>query len=214
MDKDKDMKMKMDMDMSTDRMNKDFFVVDFEFSQYTKPVGRPRAFFPEIIEIGAVKIAGDTLEIIGHIENFVKPQFFPKQAAESMAFTMITEEDMETAIDFSEMLKEIEYLYVPGNTYFVSWGDDDYDVLAQGSMRHALPNPVPKGDCLDLAQAYRLMRDDRLTTGLKRATEELGIDADGFWHTAYDDAVNTSKVLVKLLEDGWQPEHYFAKLGR
>ena len=33
---------------------KDFLLVDFEFTTYTKPVGRPRGFFSEIIEIGAV----------------------------------------------------------------------------------------------------------------------------------------------------------------
>ena len=33
-----------------------FIVVDFEFTYYNKPVGRPNGFFPEIIEIGAVKI--------------------------------------------------------------------------------------------------------------------------------------------------------------
>jgi len=191
-------------------MSKDYFVVDLEFTQYTKPTGKPRSFFPEIIEIGAVKIDCGTNEAVGHIENFVKPRFFPKQAAESMDFCMITEEDMEAAIDFSDMLDNIKSLYVPGKTYFVTWGDDDYDVVAQGCARHSLPNPVLKEDCLDLAAAYKLMKGDRNTTGLIRAAEELGIAADGYWHTAYDDAVNTSKILLKLINNGWSPEHSFA----
>ena len=53
------------------------------------------------------------------------------------------------------------------------------------------------------------MKGDVLTTGLSMAIEELNIDADGFGHTAYDDAVNTSKVLLKLIADGWTAEHYF-----
>ena len=186
-------------------MSKDFFVVDLEFTQYTKPVGRPRAFFPEIIEIGAVKIAGDTYKITGHIQNYVKPRFFPKQAAESMAFCMITESHMKAAIDFSVMLEKIDSLYVPGKTYFVSWGDADYSVIKQGCERHALPNPVLPEDCLDLAAAYKLMNGDTYTTGLRKATEELNINSDGLWHTAYDDAVNTAHVLLKLLADGWKP---------
>jgi len=194
-------------------MNKDFFVVDLEFTQYTKPVGRPRAFFPEIIEIGAVKYAGDTYETTGHIQNFVKPHFFPKQAAESMAFCMITEADMKIAIDFSDMLQRINALYVPGKTFFVSWGDADYDVVEQGCERHALVNPILPEDCLDLAEAYRLLKGDRNTTGLRKATEELEVNAGGLWHTAYDDAVNTGKVLVKLISGGWKPEDYFARLA-
>jgi sporulation inhibitor KapD len=191
-------------------MEKDFFVVDFEFTQYTKPVGKPRAFFPEIIEIGAVRIDGDTQEITGYIEDFVKPQFFPKQAAESMEFCMITASDMENAIDFSDMLQQIESLYIPGKTYFVSWGDADYSVVAQGCERYILPNPIMPEDYLDLAAAYKMLKGEKNTPGLQKAIEELNINADGFGHTAYDDAANTGKVLLKLISDGWKPEHYFA----
>jgi len=194
-------------------MDKDFFVVDFEFTQYTKPVGKPRAFFPEVIEIGAVRIERDTYETTGHLEYFVKPLFFPKQAAESMEFCMITESDMENAIGFSDMLQLIESLYVPGQTYFVAWGDADYYVIERGCERYALRNPILAEEYLDLAAAYKAYKGDRQTTGLLKATEELNIDADGFGHTAYDDAVNTGKVLLRLIADGWKPEHYFAQLS-
>ena len=194
-------------------MGKDFFVVDFEFTQYTKPVGRPRAFFSEIIEIGAVKMDADTGEITGHIQNFVKPSFFPRQAAESMVFCMITESDMKTAIDFSDMIQLVNSLYVPGETYFVTWGDADYGVIKQGCERHGLPNPILPEDCLDLAEAYRILNGDRNTTGLRAATEELDVDVGGLWHTAYDDAANTAKVLLKLIDEGWKPEDYFAELS-
>ena len=192
-------------------MDKDFFVVDFEFTQYTKPMGKPRAFFSEIIEIGAVRIDGGTKEITGHIEDFVKPHFFPKQAAESMEFCMITPSDMENAIDFCDMLLQIESLYAPGKTYFVSWGDADYKVVEQNCERHMLPNPILQEDYLDLAAAYKMLKGDKNTTGLYKAAEELNIDTEGFGHTAYDDAVNTGKILQKLIADGWQPEHYLAQ---
>ena len=129
-----------------------------------------------------------------------------------MVFCMITASHMKTAIDFSVMLKKIESLYVPGKTYFVSWGEADYGVIEQGCKRHALPNPVLSEDCLDLAAAYKFMKGDSGTTSLRKATEELNINADGLWHTAYDDAVNTGHVLLKLLADGWKPENYFALL--
>ena len=74
---------------------KDFLLVDFEFTTYTKPVGRPRGFFSEIIEIGAVKLTGAELKEDGKIQNFVKPHFYPKQAKDSMDFCMITEKDMK-----------------------------------------------------------------------------------------------------------------------
>jgi len=38
------------------------------------------------------------------------------------------------------------------------------------------------------------------------------INTEGFGHTAYDDAVNTGKVLLRLIANGWKSEHYFAQL--
>ena len=190
-------------------MNKDFLVVDLEFTQYTKPVGKPRGFFPEIIEIGAVKIDKDTHEIIGHIQEFVKPCFFPNQAAESMEFCMITESDMEDAIEFSEMLQLMESLYIPGSTFFVSWGDADYKVVEEGCARHSLSNPILIDDYLDLAEAYKQFKGYKKTTGLRMAAEELNINADGYWHTAYDDAYNTGSVLIAMIDKGWKPEYFF-----
>ena len=194
-------------------MSKDFLVADFEFTQYTKRMGRPRGLFSEIIEIGAVKIDGTELVVTGSIQNFVRPHFYPKQAKEGMDFCMITEQDMKQAIEFSEMLAKMSALYVPGQTYFVAWGEEDYKVVAEGCKRHKLDNPLLLEDYLDLAAAYKLMKGDSYTTGLRKATEEQNVDTGGLWHTAYDDAANTGKLLVKLLANGWKPEDYFAAVA-
>ena len=193
-------------EMDGRRMSKDFFVVDFEFTQYTNRIGRPRGFFSEIIEIGAVKIDRITNEITGHIQNFVKPHFYPNQATEGMAFSMITKSDMETAIDFGCMLKKIEALYIPGATYFVSWGGADYSVVKEGCERHGVPNPIQREDFLDFAEAYKQWYGDTNTTSLRNAAEEQNITIEGLLHTAYLDAITTSRILQNLLEDGWKPE--------
>lgn len=181
-----------------------YLVVDFEFTMYRKPVGRPNGFFPEIIEIGAVKFEGENEA--GRLQNFVRPHFYPKQAKEGMQFCMITEKDMKTAIEFPDMLAKLAALNEPGETLFVTWGNEDFRVLGLGCNRHKLPNPVREEDCLDLALAYKLYKGDDYTTGLKAATEELAIKLDGLQHTAFDDAYNTGKVLFKLMEKGWTLE--------
>ena len=106
-----------------------YLVVDFEFTFYKRPVGRPRNFFAEIIEIGAVKLASETLEEVGKLQNFVKPHFFPKHAKDAMEFCMITDRDMKKAITFPEMLEKLAAMYEAGNTFFVAWGNSDYKVL-------------------------------------------------------------------------------------
>ena len=184
-----------------------YLVVDFEFTFYKRPVGRPRAFFAEIIEIGAVKL-DESLKECGKLQNFVKPHFFPKHAKDAMDFCMITDADMKKAITFPAMLEKISAMYEAGNTLFVAWGDSDYKVLAEGCSRHKLENPVLQADYLDLAEAYKLWRGEENTPGLKTAIIEMEVTADGLAHTAFDDAYNTGKVLAKMLEKGWTYEAY------
>jgi sporulation inhibitor KapD len=194
-------------------VNKDYLVVDFEFTQYwkrEKQGNRPRGFFPEIIEIGAVKFDGETLDKTGEIQNFVRPHFYPNHIKEIMEFCMITEKDMKSAITFAEMLEKIRSYYSPGQTYFAAWGDADYNVLDEGCRRHNVENPVLREDYLDMAAWYKWEMGDGNTTGLRKATEEQCINAEMLWHTACDDATNTGMLLKQLLADGWDPEEFLA----
>ena len=92
-------------------MAKNFLVTDFEFTVYTKPVGKPRGFFSEILEIGATKLNGETFERVGDIQSFVKPQFYVKQAEESLNFSMITMADLKKGILFPEMIERMKEQY-------------------------------------------------------------------------------------------------------
>lgn len=194
-------------------MTKNYYVVDFEFTQYRQRQGRPVGFFNEIIEIGAVLIDGKTLETIGKTHCFVSPKFFPRQLKEVAEFCMITDKEMETAITFPEMIEQMKSLYVPEQTYFVAWGDEDYRVLAKNCEKYDMENPVLYDDYLDFAEWYKWEMDDSYHTGLKKATEEQCIDTGLLWHAAIDDAINTSKLLVTLIKDGWDPEEFMTYDG-
>ena len=186
-----------------------FLLVDFEYTFYKRPYGKPRSFFSEIIEIGAVKLEGETLKECGKLQNFVKPEFFPNHATDAMDFCMITPSDMKKAISFHQMVKKLSDLYVPGETYFVTWSDCDYQVLDICCQKYRIKNPINRKDCLDLAEAYRLMKGKDNTTSLMASLKELAIENNGLWHTAFDDAENTGKILTKLFELGWTPEAFF-----
>lgn len=182
-------------------MEKDFLIVDFEFTQYRKQVGRPRGFFSEIIEAGGVKINQSKELTADKIEMFVKPHFYPKQAKESMEFCSITETDMKKAVDFSVMIDAIKNLYTPEKTWFVAWGKEDYKVLDLGCQRHGIENPIKIEDYLDLAEMYKNIANLPQTPGLLKTADALSIQDDGHWHAAYADAVLTGKILLKLLEN-------------
>jgi sporulation inhibitor KapD len=187
---------------------KDFLVVDFEFTQYTSRVGRPRGFYSEIIEIGAVKIDGDSLQEVGEIHAFVRPHFSYRQLKDIMEFCLISEADMKTAIPFTDMIERIRSLYVPGQTYFASWGDADFLILEDGCKRNGINNPVAEADVLDMAAWYKWEMGDNNTTSLRNAIDEQNVEVGVLWHTAIGDAKNTKELLVQLLSDGWDPEEF------
>ena len=187
---------------------KPFLVLDFEFTHYKRAIGRPRGFFAEIIEIGAVKIDPVTYDEIGSIQNFVKPHFFPKQSVDTMEFCSITEADMKTAITFKAMMDKLNDMYTPGETYIVAWGGEDFNVLKTGCKNHHITNPILQADYVDLADAYRKLHNDSYTTSLTNTAKELGIEIKGHSHAAYDDAALTAKILIKLMEHGYRPANY------
>ena len=159
-----------------------YFVIDFEFTFYKRPVGRPSGFFNEIIEAGAVLMDSAGTEI-GSMHSFVKPHFYPRHAKDAFDFCMITEKEMKNAIEFPEMVNQISNLYVPGESYFVTWGDDDFKVLETGCKRHGIDNPICVDDCLDLAMAYKLWKGDDFTSSLKAAAEGLEADYNAIYRT-------------------------------
>lgn len=185
---------------------KNYLVVDFEFTVYTKNIGRPRGFFSEIIEYGATKIDHSNYAELARIQNFVRPEFFPKQAKQSYDFVMMRDTDIAKSISFAEMMAEFKKVYVPNETYFVAWGDADWLVLDKASERYKVENPILFSDYLDLAKAYKEHFKLSHTASLRKAVEETCTQMDGLWHTALDDAINTSKVLIKMLELGWTPQ--------
>lgn len=191
-----------------------FLIVDFEFTFYKKPVGKPRGFFPEIIEVGAVKLDTDANQYVTKFQSFVKPHFYPRQSLDAMNFCMITPKDMAKGIELPEMVNILESIYTPGETYFVGWGAEDYKVLRQGCRRHDINNPIQRDDYLDLALAYKEFAGLERDIGLKRTLEDLGLSFDGIWHTAFDDAQNTGKILRWMLEKGWDPEEFMHRHGR
>ncbi|MGL5207250.1 MAG: exonuclease domain-containing protein [Acidaminococcaceae bacterium] len=191
-------------------MAKNFLVTDFEFTVYTKPAGKPRGFFSEILEIGATKLNGETFDRVADIQSFVKPQFYVKQAEESLNFSMITMADLKNGILFPEMIEKMKEHYIPGATYFVAWGDADFKVIDIACKRYKIENPVLFSDYLDLAAGYKQLFEKEKTPSLKSAVEEQAVVMEGTWHTALDDAINTSKLLVKLLADGWDVEAFMS----
>lgn len=194
------------MVQSLAEINRDFIVVDFEFTTYTKPVGRPRAFFSEIIEFGAVLMLPPEGRLDETFQGFVQPRFFPRIAQDSAGFSMISKQDLESGMLFEDMVVELSKRYRPGQTFLVGWGDADWTVLDTACLRYSVKNPFHFSDYLNLAEEYRLYFGQAKTPSLKNALEEQAIEMDGFWHMALNDATNTAKLMAKMIGLGWRFE--------
>ena len=187
-------------------MRSRYMVLDFEFTTYgDKAYGKPRAFFHEIIEIGAVLLDVTSSSIEPVYQSFIRPIFYPKLTNECSRLTQINQQDVDHGVELAEALQKMEQAYVPGKTYWVGYGDADHDVLAQVCIKYKIPNPFPSEDYIDLASQFKLFYAKERRLSLKNAVREVGLELDGIEHTAMDDAKNAAQLLLKMIQDGWIP---------
>lgn len=182
---------------------KTWLVADFEFTVHDAGPGRPRAFFPEVIEAGAVLIKEPEYKEEPVLQTFVLPKYFPKIRQECTNITMIKQKDVEAGISFEKVLEKLAAVYEPGATGFVCWGDSDQKVLAQACARYKINCPFDWSDYIDLAAEYKAFAGSSRTIGLQQALEETQVERFGMSHLAMDDATNTARILVWLIKQGW-----------
>lgn len=182
-----------------------FLVVDFEFS-VPRSFGKPRAWFQEIIEVGAVladKMGNPTDQTYS---AFVKPRFWPRLAEESYAITGIRQEDVDRGVELESTLIQLQEMSPDIDTWLVAWGDSDRKVLSNNCEKYGLKYPFQWDHYLDLAEAYKTFRHLDKRASLKRAIEENEIPQIGILHSALDDAINAAQVLGWMIQNGWRIE--------
>ena len=180
-------------------------VADFEFTVHDAGPGRPRAFFPEVIEAGAVRMVPPEYMEIPVIQTFVKPQYYPKIKPECTNITMIRQKDVDGGMGFADLLEHLAGAYVPGEAWLACWGDSDQRVIDQACRRYKIPCPFDWADYIDLAFEYRSFFGRERSIGLQQAVDETGVERYGMSHLAMDDAVNAARVMRHMMEVGWKP---------
>ena len=185
--------------------NRVLLVADFEFTVHDSGPGRPRAFFPEVIEAGALQLLPPDYLETPVIQTFVRPQYFPKIKPECYNITMIQQKDVDGGIGFTELLSRLTAVYMPGRTWLACWGDSDQKVIDNACRRYKIPCPFNWADYLDLAFEYKTFYGRDRSIGLQQAVEETGIERYGMSHLAMDDAVNAARVLLHMARAGWKP---------
>ncbi|HWR41390.1 MAG TPA: 3'-5' exonuclease KapD [Patescibacteria group bacterium] len=185
---------------------KNFLIADFEFTTFDTPFGRPKGFFPEIVEVGAVLLSTNLSDMQKVYQTFVKPRLFPKLSEACKNIAMLTQEDINQGIDWAEAMGKLAEHYTAGQTWLVAWGDADWQVIQNNCNKYKLDCPFQFADYLDLALAYRQYYAKDRTLSLHHAIDEQQIQREGNYHLALDDAFNTGLLLCRMWENGWRPE--------
>ena len=179
-----------------------FLIVDFEFTMHQR-YGRPRVWFPEIIEVGAVVADGQGVLQDKVYNAFVKPQFWPRISEDCTGITGIHQRDIEQGISFEQMLQSLWQMSPSQDKWLVGWGKQDRLVLKNVCDKYGFEYPFLFENYIDLATEYRLFSNRNRLISLKDAIDETGVEKRGISHAAYDDAVNAALVMQKMIAKGW-----------
>lgn len=176
---------------------RDYLVIDLEAT--CDDGGRVPRNESEIIEIGAVLVAHDTVQPIAEFQTFIRPVRHPELTAFCTQLTSITQADVADAPGFAEAIAALERFMVPHMRggpppLFCSWGNYDKNQFAHDARHHGVRLPFGR-DHLNLKQAFSDAMGTRKRFGMARALRRIDVPLDGTHHRGIDDARNIAKLL-------------------
>ncbi len=153
----------------------------------------------EIIEFGAVIIARDTLQQVDEFQSFVRPQRHPQLSRFCTELTSITQQQVDSAPTFSEMLPLFrQWLQQWPHHAFGSWGDYDYKQLQQDCALHREHWPIAGPHC-NLKRLFALRQGLSKAPGLGQAVRMAGLAFAGTHHRGIDDARNIGRLMPYII---------------
>jgi inhibitor of KinA sporulation pathway (predicted exonuclease) len=167
--------------------------IDVEMSCWGGPP--PPGFKQEIIEIGVVEMDLLTLQITRERSRFIRPRQW-EISSKCTDLTGITEDDIQHARPFLEVLDSLTAEFAPSKALCCTWGDDA-ELIAAAYQSHGLKTPLR--NLLNLAQLFKGLFLLTQIASLGRAIAMLGMEFDGVPHGALVDARNTAKVHAAVI---------------
>ena len=156
----------------------------------------------EVIELAAYRVNGYK-EWGDHFESFIRPVDHPRLSAYCTELTTITQEQVNKAKKFDSVFTRFIDWYETedGQQIFCTWGDKDVEILQAECDRHELEFNFPL--VINLKEQYARIHRLSREVGLLKALEFHEIEFEGTPHRAKDDAYNTARLFLHLI-DRWQ----------
>jgi inhibitor of KinA sporulation pathway (predicted exonuclease) len=152
----------------------------------------------EIIEIGAVLVASDTLAHVAEFQTFVKPIRHPTLTPFCTRLTTITQAQVDAAPKFPLAIRAFAEFLKGRDFLFCSWGDYDRAQFERDGRRHGVRPPLGR-DHWNLKEAYRRASGETKKLGNGQALREVGLRQEGTAHRGIDDARNIARLLPFIL---------------
>ncbi|KAJ5068932.1 3'-5' exoribonuclease 1 [Anaeramoeba ignava] len=170
---------------------------------------------PEIIEFPVVILNTQNLMIEGFFHSYVQPISNQKISKFCTSLTGITQQQVDFAPKFPKVLElfekwliENEFLdkdkNVIGNWVFLTCSDNDFETLLESQLKveKNIKRPSYFNKWIDLQKIYSDFYGFNNPKSLKNMIKEMEIEMEGNFHSGFDDAKNTARVIVKLILDG------------
>lgn len=152
----------------------------------------------EIIEIGAVLLDGESLQVKNSFQSFIRPRYFPILSDFCKELTSITEQDISGAPDlFSTLMVFTDAFGLNGNEtdpIFCSWGMYDKKQLQRDCSRCNVPYPFAEDNHVNLKQVISKALNKK-HLGMAKALNVLGLDLKGTHHRGIYDAYNICRIV-------------------
>lgn len=178
-----------------------YVIMDLEWNNsYNKKL---KAFFNEILEIGAVMV-DDDLEVEDTFSVLVKTQLSRKLSGRVKDLTHISNEDMYGGISFKKAVSDFSKWLGDRDCVFMSWGNCDLRVMLDNLKFFCDIDGIPfiskYMDLQKYCQSY-LKLSNAQQIGLSAAATLFGIDVSEFsTHRALEDSLLSLRCLKKSFD--------------
>ncbi|MGG6295586.1 exonuclease domain-containing protein [Leptolyngbya sp. AN02str] len=153
----------------------------------------------EIIEIGAVMVEAQGLNVTDEFQIFVKPVRYSILTPFCKSLTSITQEHVDQAPGYVEAVTLLkQWLSKYPNGVFGSWGDYDRNQFRKDSKFHNVPFPIDYPH-VNLKQVFSEAQGLPKRYGMVEALQLAGVALEGTHHRGIDDARNIAKLLPFIL---------------
>ncbi len=199
--------MKKEKDLAADAMRPTHFVVlDFEATCDENEPPRPQ----EIIEFPSVLLDAETFEVVDEFESFVRPIHHPTLRPFCTELTSITQAQVDGAPTFPEvMAAHLAWLQSHGLPIegplpyvIVTCGDWDLKTMLPNQLAACDPPidflPEPYRQWLNVKVPFKAWNMKKVSAGMARMLELLGIELVGHHHRGIDDSRNIAKLVRAL----------------